>query len=159
MNRRGLVDWACVAGVLCCLLWAAASDAGVLWEDRGFTLEWCDWLDHPMFEWSGLVCGLTLPEGGQFVLGGSGAIEVLIPGHGWVGDRNILVADGCELDPRTARDTAAPGIVNITEDDVCERRGGRVLMIVCLPKMFKKVSPTAARWVPREVQYNVEEDR
>lgn len=144
---------------LCLMLVAGRCAAGVLWEDRGFRLEWCDWADHELFGWTGLVCGLTLSEGGRFVLGGTGALEVLIPGRGWVADRGILVADGCDLDIRTAQDTAEPGVVVVTEDFACERRGGRVLMMVRLPLMFKKTSPTAARWAPREVQYNVEKGR
>lgn len=158
MSRREQFDWLCVAGLLCCLLWAAASDAGELWStDQGFKLEWAGWMDSELFaDWTGLRCGLTVPAGGWFLIEGAGALEVLIPGKGWVRDRGILIADGCEIDPRTARDTAAPGAVNLTEDFACERQGGRVLMVVRLPKMFKKVSPTDARWAPREVQYNVE---
>lgn len=159
MNRR-VVDWLCVAGLLCCLLMAGASDAGELWsDDQGFKLEWCDWMDHDLLDWSGLVCGLTIPDGGRFTMGGAGALEVLIPGRGWVADRGILVGDGCDLNIRTAQDTADPGFVLVTEDFACERRGDRVLMVVRLPKMQKKVSPTAARWVPREVQYRVETPR
>jgi hypothetical protein len=140
---------------------AGTCSAGELWrDDQGFRLEWAGWMDHEMFaDWTGLRCGLTIPQDGWFLIEGAGALEVLIPGKGWVRDRGIMVADGCEPDPRTARDTAAPGAVNITEDFACERQGNRVLMVVRLPKMFKKTSPTQARWVPREVQYDVEETR
>lgn len=142
---------------LCLMLVAGSCAAGVLWEDQEFRLEWGGWMDNPTFtDWSGLRCGLTLPPGGQMTIGGVGALEVFIPGRGWVADRGIFVGDGCEFDPRTAQDTAAPGFALVTEDFACERQGGRVLLVVRLPKMFKKVSPTAARWAPREVRYHAE---
>jgi hypothetical protein len=80
-------------------------------------------------------------------------LEVFIPGRGWLRDRGILVIDGCAPDMRTSLDTAAPGVVVITEDLRCDEQGNRVLMLVLLPKMLKHVSPTQARWVAREVQY------
>lgn len=134
--------------------------AGELWSDGDFKLEWAGWMDSEVIaDWTGLRCGLTIPKDGWFAIERAGALEVFIPGKGWVSDKGIFVFDGCEPDPRTARDTAAPGVVNITEDFACERQGNRVLMVVRLPKMFKKVSPTQARWVPREVLYDVEENR
>lgn len=138
-------------------LFATTCTAGELWADRGFRLEWAGWADNDMIpDWSGMRCGLTVPASGWFLIEGAGALEVYIPGKGWVADKGIFIADGCEPDPRTAQDTAAPGAVTITEDFACERQGNRVLMIVRLPKMFKKVNPTQARWVPREVLYHAE---
>ena len=145
-----------------CLMLASCCWAGELWQDEatGFKLEWAGWLDHDLFVgWTGLRCGLTVPPEGWMTIEGAGALEVFIPGKGWIRDRGIFIGEGCDFDPRTAQDTAAPGTVTITEDFACGRQGNRVLMMVRLPKTFKKVSPTAARWVPREVLYHVEETR
>lgn len=133
---------------------AQSCRAGELWVDDGFKLEWAGWLDSELIpDWTGLRCGLTLPPGGWLTIQGTGAVEVLIPGRGWVRDKGILVVDGCTPNMNTDLDTAAPGVVVITEDLKCSKHGDRVLLLVRLPKMLKHVGPTQARWVAREVQY------
>ncbi len=150
-----------VSAVVVLLGAVTSCQAGELWRDeQGFVLEWGGWMDHELFiGWTGLRCGLTIPKGGWLAIGDAGALEVYIPGKGWVADKGIFITEGCYPDPQTDWDTAAPGVVNITEDMACGQEGDRVLMLVRLPKMSKKVSPTHARWVTREVAYHVEEPR
>jgi hypothetical protein len=130
------------------------SYARELWVDGEFKIESAGWLDSELIQdWTGLRIGLTLPMNGHFSIRGTGALEVFIPGKGWIKDRGIFIFDGCTPDIQTSFDTASPGVITITQELRCIKEGNRVLMLVRLPKMFKLTKPTQARWIEREVQY------
>ncbi len=137
----------------CLLLFAGPCLASELWQDGGFKLECAGWADLDAApSWTGLKCGLTVPDSSAVFINGPGSLEVFIPGRGWVRDKGMFIADGCHLNPNTSWDTAL-GACAIKDDQGCRRDGGRVLIIVRLPKMVTSVSPTQARWVARMVWY------
>jgi hypothetical protein len=147
--------------ILALLLVALPAHARVVWESpKGFMLETRGWLDKEMFPmWTGVRCGLTIPHNGYFAILGEGALELKINGK-WVRDIGITITEGCPATATRGGDTRS-GTVNMIESNGCEKEGGRIIMLVRIPKIFPTPSakPTAARWVERKVQYNVQKFR
>lgn len=137
---------------------ASGTEARELWSVDGFKLESAGWMDNAIFpEWTGLRCGLTVPAEGWFVIEEAGAVEVYVPGLGWVRDLGILVVDGCRPTPDNGRDTRRAACC-VTEDYACPSQGDRVLMMILLPKMFPTPDnrPTQARWVTTKASWHAQ---
>jgi hypothetical protein len=135
--------------------------AAELWSSAsGFKVESAGWADMPLIQgWTGLKIGFTVPANCALNIAGKGALEIQLPGKGWVADKGMFISDGCEFDPRTAFDTSM-GLVVVESDFSCDEDGGRrVRALVCLPKFFPPDSyrPTAARWVGSKVRFVNEE--
>ncbi len=142
---------------ICMLFIAQVAQARVVWENEGFMLETRGWLDKEMLAtWTGVHCGLTIPRNGYFAILKPGALELFINGK-WVKDQGILITDGCPKEARGGGDTLA-GTCNITNSSGCKKEGGRIILLVRIPKMFPTPSsrPTKARWVERKVMYDVQ---
>lgn len=129
-----------------------------VWNEEGFKLETSGWFDKELFrDWTGVQMGLTVPPNGYIVIEGKGSIELYLPCKGWVTDIGIIVIEGCNPSLDTGRDTAAYHSLCITEDNGCAEQGGRVLILVRIPKIFPtdECIPTAVRW--KKGYYDVEE--
>lgn len=135
--------------LLCC----TTAHGREVWSDGGFKLETAGWVQQEYDPtWIGVKCGLSLPPGGWMVLEGQGALELYVPGMGWMEDQGIAIMHGCSPDPQAGRDTRG-GACGINEGFECASQGDRVMMMVRLRSFFptKDNRPTKARWVTKKV--------
>jgi len=140
--------------LLVLLLVPQICSAGSVWQEGNFALFTGGWHTPDMAirqGWVGLQMGLELPDAGILMIHDMGALEVYIPGKGWVRDRGIMIFNGSNMEPRSTQDTMVAS-ATVTSDLRCAKERNRVLMIVRIPrvKTSDETIPTAARWVPRK---------
>lgn len=148
-----------IAVVLSVLI-AKGCSARTIWQDGGFLLESAGWVNDARFrDWTGIRCGITLPDDGWMWIKGKGAIEVFLPcKNKWVTDIGIVVSRSCDMTMETTADTRGGDAV-LTAEDRCRKHGDRVLIMIMVPKLLgtSGCNPTEARWVRTKVDYDAED--
>jgi len=129
----------------------------VIWEDQGFKLEAASWV-QPRYiqDWTGLQIGLTIPEGGVVTFRQDQNFRLWMPGSKkWVLTKGMAIGDGCAPPaPNSGWDTQNYRRFPVDGTMGCEDKGGRVLILLRLPRMFPTSDslPTKVEWL--EGEYN-----